>query len=254
MPIDSTHLSSRVLGMRVDATDYARATSRIIELARAGCGAYVCAANVHMCMEAYDDPAFRAVVEGAALVTPDGMPLVYMLRRLGFPAQTRVYGPDLTLHVLAAAAAAGIAVGLYGGEQTTLDSLQRIYRERYPGLSITYAHSPPFRRLSEAEDAVIVDSIRAAGVGLLLVGLGCPKQERWVAAHRDRLPCAQLAIGAAFAFHAGEVSQAPSWMQRLSLEWLYRLCAEPRRLWRRYLYNNPRFLALAGWQLARGAR
>ena len=235
--------------MRVDATTYADATTRILGWAQAAAGGYVCAANVHMCMEAYDRSHFRSVVNAARLVTPDGMPLVLMLRRMGIAGQPRVYGPDLTLHVLAAAAATGLRVGFYGGSESTLASLLTIYAARFPGLVIAYAYSPPFRPLTVEEDRQVVADINGSDVQVLFVGLGCPKQEMWCADHAAVLPCIQVAVGAAFAFHAGEVAHCPPWLQRLSLEWLYRLCAEPRRLWRRYVWNNPRFMLLAGWQL-----
>jgi N-acetylglucosaminyldiphosphoundecaprenol N-acetyl-beta-D-mannosaminyltransferase len=238
--------------MRVDATSYDDAGQRIMAWAHEGRHAYVCAANVHMCMEAHDHTDFRAVVNGADLVTPDGMPLVWMLRRLGCRGQSRVYGPDLVLHVLQRAAQEGIPVGLYGGSPTTLERLMHIYPQRFPGLKLVYAHSPPFRLLSDEEDAVIQKDIAASGVRILLVGLGCPKQERWMAAHKEGIAAVQMGIGAAFAFHAGEVKQAPRWMQAMSMEWFYRMLVEPRRLWWRYAWNNPRFIVLALWELMDG--
>lgn len=243
-----------VLGMRVDATTYDDATRRILAWAAAGAGGHVCAANVHMVMESRSRPELAAAVAGARLVTPDGMPLVHMLRRLGVAGQPRVYGPDLTLAVLAAAAAQDIPIALYGGRPETLEILQRVYPERFPGLRIVYAESPPFRPATPAEDATTVAAIAASGARILLVGLGCPKQELWAAAHSPRLPCVILAVGAAFDFHAGTVRQAPPWMQRLALEWLYRLWREPRRLFWRYAWHNPRFAVLAAWQLLRHRR
>jgi N-acetylglucosaminyldiphosphoundecaprenol N-acetyl-beta-D-mannosaminyltransferase len=203
-----------------------------------------------MVMEGHDLPAYQQVVNGADLVTPDGMPLVWALRRLGVPAQQRVYGPDLALAVAAAAADAGIPIGLYGGREDVLADLQASYRQRFPALRVVYAHSPPFRELSAAEDAAVVQEIRDSGARILFVGLGCPKQECWMAKHRGRVPAVMLGVGAAFDFHAGRVRQAPGWLQRAGLEWLFRLFMEPRRLWYRYLKHNPRFL----WLLARQLR
>jgi N-acetylglucosaminyldiphosphoundecaprenol N-acetyl-beta-D-mannosaminyltransferase len=238
-----------ILGTRVDATSYADASARILQWARASESRYVCACNVHMVMEAHDVEDFQRVVNAADLVTPDGVPLVWALRRLGLKDQTRVYGPDLTLSVCQAAAEAGIPVGLYGGTQEILDALQKSYRARFPRLEIGYAYSPPFRPLTRDEDEAVVQAINASGTRILFVGLGCPKQEQWVAGHRNRVQAVMLAVGAAFDFHSGRVKQAPLWMRRSGLEWVFRLFMDPRRLWRRYFKNNPRFLWLVMRQL-----
>ncbi|MDW8343194.1 MAG: WecB/TagA/CpsF family glycosyltransferase [Verrucomicrobiae bacterium] len=207
------------------------------------------AANVHVVMECYDNVTCQEAVNSADLITPDGMPLVWVLRKLGFPEQTRVYGPDLTLWVLAAAAKEGVPVGLYGGLPDTLITLQRVYSKRFPALRIVYAYSPPFRPLSTEEDRAVVRAISDSGCRILLVGLGCPKQELWIARHKGQVPAVMLAVGAAFDFHAGRIPQAPCWMQRLGLEWFFRLLVEPRRLWKRYLKHNPRFVWLVMRQL-----
>ena len=239
----------RVVGLALDPIDYAEACLRI--LAPEQPSGYVCVANVHMTMEAHDDPAFAEVVEGAALVVSDGMPLVHMMRRLGHPRQTRVYGPTLMLHLCAAAAAADLPLALYGGLPEDVAALSKFLPERYPGLRIVYAHSPPFRPLTPSEEEQTCVEIAASGAAVLLVGLGCPKQERWMARNAAHLPLISVGIGAGFAFHTGRVAQAPAWLQRLSLEWAFRLLVEPRRLWRRYLVHNPRFVAFALWQLLR---
>jgi N-acetylglucosaminyldiphosphoundecaprenol N-acetyl-beta-D-mannosaminyltransferase len=241
-----------ILGTRVDATSYDDAVSRILHWARAGESRYVLACSVHGIMEGHDAPDFQKISNAADLVTPDGMPLVWVLRRLGLKDQTRVYGPDLTLNVCRAAAAAGIPVGLYGGTQEVLGVLQQSYHERFPQLQIAYAYAPPFRPLTGEEDEAVVRAINASGTRILLIGLGCPKQEHWVAQHRDRVHAVMLAVGAAFDFHAGRVKQAPLWMRRCGLEWFFRLLMDPRRLWRRYFKNNPRFLGLVTWQLLAG--
>ncbi len=235
--------------MRVDASNYSEATALIIDWAGQATPRQVCVANVHMTMEAYDSAEFKTIVNSSDMVTSDGMPLVWMLRRLGVPQAERVYGPTLTLHVCEAAAQAGIPVGFYGGSPSAITDLRHELAARFPKLMITYAFSPPFRQLSRQEDEQITEEINASGARILFVGLGCPKQERWMAAHKDRLKLVQLGVGAAFDFHAGKVKQAPAWLQDRGLEWLFRLAVEPRRLWRRYLYNNPRFLALAARQL-----
>jgi N-acetylglucosaminyldiphosphoundecaprenol N-acetyl-beta-D-mannosaminyltransferase len=210
-----------------------------------------------MIMEAHDAPAFRAVLDAADLVCPDGMPLVWALRGKGAPEQRRVSGPDLTLELCAAARDAGVPVGFHGGRPEVLAALVPSLRARFPGLDVAYAVSPPFRQLSPDEDAQAVDDINRSGASILFVGLGCPKQERWMAAHRGRVHAVMLGVGAAFDMHAGMLRQAPRLLQRTGLEWAFRLAMEPRRLWRRYAQHNPRFAArilieLARERLARG--
>jgi N-acetylglucosaminyldiphosphoundecaprenol N-acetyl-beta-D-mannosaminyltransferase len=241
--------SLHILGMRLNATNYADAAGSVINWARAGESRYLCAASVNNVMEAHDSCAFLRIMNDADLVTPDGMPLVWGLRMLGAREATRVYGPDLTPVVLAAAQREGIAVGFYGASQGTLTRLFTVVRRRYPALEIVYACAPPFRPLAPAEDAAVVEAIRDSGARILFVGLSTPKQERWMAAHRGSIPAVMLGVGAAFDFLAGVKPQAPAWMQNSGLEWLFRLATEPRRLFWRYLKHNPRFAALFAWQL-----
>jgi N-acetylglucosaminyldiphosphoundecaprenol N-acetyl-beta-D-mannosaminyltransferase len=237
--------------MRVDATSYAETADAVVDLVTAGGGGTVCVATVHMVMEAFDDPAFQRLVNAAERVTPDGVPLVWALRLLGIPGAKRVYGPTLTPIVCARAELLGIPVGFYGGSQQVLDALLWRLRKRFPRLEVAFAHSPPFRALSDEEDRRMTEAIDASGARILFVGLGCPKQERWMASHRETLSCVMLGVGAAFDFLAGAKPQSPPWMQRAGLEWLFRLCVEPRRLWRRYLIHNPRFLFRFALELAR---
>jgi N-acetylglucosaminyldiphosphoundecaprenol N-acetyl-beta-D-mannosaminyltransferase len=175
----------------------------------------------------------------------DGMPLVWMLRALGIPGATRVYGPDLTLAVCEHAERRGVPVGFYGGAPDVLDALVERLSTRFPQLRIAFVHSPPFTLDTPRIDPASADAIRDSGIGVLFVGLGCPKQERFMAAHREQLPCALVGVGAAFDFLAGCKRQAPAWLQRLGLEWAFRLVCEPGRLWRRYLVHNPRFAVRA---------
>jgi N-acetylglucosaminyldiphosphoundecaprenol N-acetyl-beta-D-mannosaminyltransferase len=214
----------------------------MVENARQG---YVCAANVHMIMEGYDSPEFCALVNGADLVTPDGMPLVWMLKGLGFSDQKRVYGPELMLHVCGAAAKEGIPVGLFGSTEDVLAKLKRNLQTRFGELHIAYAHSPPFRALSPEEIDSTARDIKESGTKILFVGLGCPKQEVWMAKNKEKVQAVMLGVGAAFDFHAGTLPKAPRVLQQLGLEWLFRWFVEPKRLWQRYLFNNPRFVALA---------
>jgi len=233
--------SRRILGMRVDATSYESAADEILLRAETGRGGMVCVSTVHMVMEGQDDPEFQKIVNAADLVTPDGVPLVWALRWLGLPGATRVYGPTLTDAICARAALLGIPVGFYGGTPDVLDRLHAEVLRRHPTLRVAFRMSPPFRPLEADEDLRAVEAIRASGAGVLFVGLGCPKQERWMSAHREALSCAMVGVGAAFDFIAGAKAQAPAWLQRAGLEWLFRLACEPRRLWRRYLVHNPRF-------------
>ena len=245
--------SRRILRTRVDATSYRHTCDQVLDWAAAGESRYVCVATVNNLIEGVDDPGYNALMEQADLVTPDGMPLVWGLRLLGVPDASRVYGPDLTPLVCEAAARRGIPVGFYGGQDDVLDELAANLTARYPGLRIAYRWSPPFRPLTPEEEARVTGELVRSGARVLFVGLGSPKQERWMADHKD-LPLVMLGVGAAFDFLSGRKRQAPPVLQRLGLEWLFRLVHEPRRLWRRYLYRNPRFVALFAAQLLRQRR
>lgn len=243
-----------VLGMRVDHIEFAVASMLIAGWAdaRPSRGRYVCAANVHMTMEAVDDRGFRRIVNGADLVVADGVPLVWALRALGLPQRHRVrVTPDLLLDLFAICEARGIRVGLYGGTNETLAAFGAFLADAAPDLEVAFTWSPPFKPLTAEEDAEVTEALKAAGVQLLLVGLGCPKQERWMAAHADRLPCVMFGVGAAFDMFGGKTGNAPAWMRDRGLEWAYRVANEPRRLWRRHILNDPRFLLLFALQVIR---
>ncbi len=238
-----------ILGIRIAGTSYKDAKNRIISWALSGEYRFVCAANVHMTMEAYNSEDFRKIINKADIVTPDGMPLVFILRILGLNRQKRVYGPTLMKHICEASAQDGVPVGFYGSNPETLKALVHNLTDRIPNLKVGYTYSPPFRALTPEEDETIVKEINASKIKILFVGLGCPKQERWMADHQGKVEAVMIGVGAGFDFYAGTVKQAPKWMMRIGLEWLFRLCMEPKRLWPRYLYNNPRFLGLAALQL-----
>ena len=240
-----------VLALGLAPLSLAQAAEQVLAWAQAGESRTLCAANVHMVMEAHDDPAFQAVVNGADLVVPDGVPLAWAMRLLGQGRQERVYGPALMLETCRLASLRGASVGLYGSTPEVLDKLQVRLRERFPALAIPFVCSPPFRPQTPEEEAALLEAFRASGAVILFVGLGCPKQERWMDGQRPRLPAVMLGVGAAFDFHAGTLPQAPAWLQRAGLEWLFRLAQEPRRLWKRYLKHNPRFVALLLLQLIR---
>ncbi|AFY93873.1 WecB/TagA/CpsF family glycosyltransferase [Chamaesiphon minutus] len=243
-----------IIGMRVDATSYEDATERIIKWAQFRAAKRVCAANVHMAMETYDDPKFAEVVNYADLVTPDGMPLVWGLRALGIKDATRVCGPSLTLMVCEAAARHKLPIALYGGTPESLVDLTSFLLDRFPEIEIACQISPPFRELTPAEDTAYTEQIVASGARILFVGIGCPRQEIWMARHQDRIPAVMLGVGAAFNFYSGRVKHAPLWMQKIGLEWFFRLLMEPRRLWKRYLKQNPRFIFLFLQQLILSSR
>jgi N-acetylglucosaminyldiphosphoundecaprenol N-acetyl-beta-D-mannosaminyltransferase len=201
-------------------------------------------------MAASDDPALRAAVLGADFTVPDGQPLVWALKALGQALPDRVYGPDLMERLCERSRTAGWRHYLYGASRSTLDSLERNLLWRFPGLRIVGSHSPPYRPLTAPEEREVRARIAASRPDIVWVGLSTPKQERWMAANVGALgPAVLVGVGAAFDIHAGRVRQAPRWMQRTGLEWLFRVGTEPRRLAGRYLRNNPRFL----WLVASGA-
>ena len=236
--------TAEVLGVPLALTDYEGTLDWIDGAVAARHRGYVCVAATHTVMATGDDAGLRAAVLGADFTVPDGQPLVWALKLLGHRIDDRVYGPDLMDRACARAARTGQRFYLYGGRnQGALAQLARVLRLRYPGLRIVGGYSPPFRALSEEEVDAVVAEINHAKPDVVWVGIGVPKQEKWMAALRDRTDAPVLVgVGAAFAFHAGLVPQAPSWMQSAGLEWLYRLGQEPRRLWKRYLTNNPRFV------------
>lgn len=243
-----------ILGVNVHATSYRGATQLVTDWAQEGTARYVCVTSVHGVIESYDDPSFRDVLNGADLVTPDGMPLVWALKQLGIEEATRVYGPNLTLHVSRAAAEVGLPIALYGGTPESLRQFGAFLEEQFPGIKVVCQISPPFRPLTPEEDEAYTQQIVDSGARIVLVGIGCPKQERWMAEHKHRIPAVMLGIGAAFDFHSGRVRQAPRWVQDAGMEWLFRLVAEPKRLWKRYSRIVPRFIILFGKQLLRQRR
>lgn len=236
--------AARILGVRIQSVGMREVIRRVLEWARAGQSRSVCFATVYGVMLARDSQPYRKALSGADLVVPDGAPLAWGLRRLGLAEARRVAGPDLVPLLLKAAEREGVPVGFYGARPEVLEGLLERVRARWPRLLIPYAWSPPFRPLNPSEDAMVARQIRESGARILFVGLGTPKQDLWMAAHRDAIPAVMLGVGQAFDLLAGTQRRAPRWMQRWGLEWLFRLMMEPRRLWRRYLPHNLRFLAL----------
>ncbi len=232
-----------MLGVGVSALTMAQAVGIIEGWVASADQQYVCVTGVHGVMESQDHPELRDIHNQAGLVTPDGMPLVWVSRVKGYSQVERVYGPDLMLACCAASVRKGYRHFFYGGAPGVPERLAARLRERFPELVVAGTWSPPFRETTPAEDQATIDRINAATPDIVWVGLSTPKQERWMAGHVGRLSAPVLiGVGAAFDFHAGVKRQAPRIMQRAGLEWLFRMASEPRRLWRRYLRNNPRFV------------
>lgn len=232
-----------ILTMPVDVISIYEASAFIENLTRFNEGSYICISNVHMCMETVDNTFFRHIVTSSSLVLPDGRPLVWAQRLLGYEEANQVRGCDLFKLLCAKSISTGINVGLYGcSSQAELDCLANLLTSEFPGIRITYMFSPPFRPLTPDEDDDVVSEIEHLSVDILFVGLGCPKQEFWMFDHKDKLSCVMIGVGAVFDFVTGEKKQAPRWIQLIGLEWLFRLMCEPTRLWRRYLILNPRFI------------
>ena len=239
-----------VLGVGVSAVSMAQALDAIDKWIRTREPHYICVTGVHGVIESQRDPVLRRIHNAAGLVTPDGMPLVWLGRAGGFRHVERVYGPDLMLAVCERSLTRGYRHFLYGGAEGVPELLADRLRERFPGLQVVGVYSPPFRPLTSEEDAALCRMVDDARPDIVWVGLSTPKQERWMAAHVGRLSAPVLVgVGAAFDFHAGLKRQAPRWMQRSGLEWLFRLLTEPRRLWRRYLLNNPLFVWYVALQM-----
>ncbi len=243
----------RIINVDVNCTSYIDTCDRIEQLVQNSSSAYIVAANVHVVMSAYWEREYRQVLEKAEIVTPDGMPLVWAMRSLGVQKQQRVYGPDLMLAWCDRAAEKNLSIYLFGATADTLERLEENLIAKFPKLAIAGKHSPPYLEWRSPDFTAQMDLdleiVRASGAKVVFVALGCPKQEFWMSQAQGQLQAVMIGVGAAFDFHSGQVAQAPRWMMANGLEWLYRLLQEPKRLWQRYLINNPCFVILLGWQL-----
>jgi N-acetylglucosaminyldiphosphoundecaprenol N-acetyl-beta-D-mannosaminyltransferase len=248
--------TAEVLGVSLALTDYDQALDWIDATVEARDRCFVCVCNVHTVMASQEDPELRAALGRSSLNVPDGQPLVWAVNALGHDLRDRVYGPELMAQACARSAQSGQRFYLYGGrDQGALFQLALNLRQRYPGIKIVGGYSPPHRPLNEEERDAVVDEINRSRADVVWVGIGVPKQEKWMAQMRPLLDVPlMVGVGAAFDFHAGLVPQAPNWLQEAGLEWAYRLAHEPRRLWRRYLRYNPRFLSAFARQLAEHRR
>ena len=236
--------SVEVLGIPLALTDYERTMDWMDATIASKRRGYVCVAAVHTVMVCREDPELRAAVLNSDLTVPDGQPLVWAMNALGHDLSSRVYGPELMERYCERSGLTGARMFLYGGRnQGALVQLALNLRRRFPGVKIVGGYAPPYRDLTADEERSVIEEINASEADVVWVGIGVPKQEKWMAAFRGRLDAPVLVgVGAAFDFHAGLVPQAPDWMQRTGLEWAYRLAHEPRRLWKRYAKYNPAFV------------
>ena len=231
-----------ILGSKVSLTNYETALVMFENWIKENSRRYVCVANVHTVMLGTENPAFRKITNNADMVTPDGQPVRFVANMKGAKLQDRVYGPTL-MEKTCESFQEGYSHFFYGGAPSVPEKLKEAFGFRYPKINIVGTYSPPFRPLTDTEDNEIMDMINTLNPDFLWVGIGAPKQEFWMAEHVGKVNAGvMLGVGAAFDFHTGTVSQAPSWMQKIGLEWAYRLSRDPKRLWYRYLYYNPLFV------------
>lgn len=242
-----------VLGVPVSVTTLADASARIHKWAQDDLGRFICIRDVHGIMQAYDDPELAELHQDAAMVTPDGMPLVWLGKRAGLPVE-RTCGPDLIDRVMADSANSGLRHYLYGGKPGVADQLRKVFEGSYEGVQIVGTSTPPFRDLTDQELAELAEHLRTQCADVVWIGLSTPKQEFLMRRLAPLVPATLIGVGAAFDFHTGHVRRAPRWMQRTGLEFLFRFVNEPKRLWRRYLVMAPRFVLLILSELSRQPR
>lgn len=252
--VESAFLPTRnVLEFPITALPLEEQVKTIVRWADQRQSKTVCVANVHMLMEAYWNPDFGTVLKNSDLVTPDGMPLVWMMRRLGAISQERVAGLDLFLAVCELAQKQGVCLFFVGSQREILSRMRKRLDKEFPKLKIAAMEPIPFRPLTEVEDKALIQKINESGAGLVFVSLGCPKQEKWIAQHKDRINAVMVGLGGAFPVYAGIQKRAPRLMRNLGFEWFYRLLQEPRRLYRRYAVTIPPFIWLACKQLIKSS-
>ena len=235
---------ARTLGVPLSVGSFKQHVDLMAAWGRAHRSAYVCCVNVHMCMEAHDHADFAQILENADLATADGMPMLRTMNGFHDLDQERVAGNDLMPALMAEAEREGLSVYLFGGKQEVLDIIISRAASQYPKLRIAGTWSPPFRPLTPEEMGSDAERIARSGAHIVLVSLGCPRQERWMAAQKGKVPAVMVGVGGAFLLYAGMDTRAPKWMRDASLEWLYRFALEPGRLWKRYLVTNTAFIWL----------
>lgn len=233
---------SQVIGLPITVGDVCSTAEKIIAYAKKAVHAHVCIANVHMVVVAKKNEPLSLAIRAAAIVTSDGMPLVWELKRQGFKNAERVSGPELMIELCGRAALENIPIYFYGGSPSVVEVMREELIVRFPDLTLAGVESPPMLSTHPEVDQMVVDRIRASRAKIVFVGLGCPKQELWMNAYSSHIPAVLIGVGAAFDFFSGTVKRAPLWMQKYGLEWFFRLCSEPRRLWKRYLVTNSLFI------------
>ncbi|RHP34971.1 WecB/TagA/CpsF family glycosyltransferase [Lachnotalea sp. AF33-28] len=233
-----------IIGVNIAAINISRAVLYVNDYLEKLSGEYICISNVHTTVMSYDNPNYRVIQNKAVLALPDGNPLSVICRSRGFKETERIAGPDFMHKLFILSIKRGYSHFFYGSSPETLEKLRSRLSERYPGLKIAGMFSPPFCEMSPEEDKIITDNINSFRADIIWVGLGAPKQEIWMSHHRGKLHGLMIGVGAGFDYFAGNIKRAPAWMQACSLEWLYRLCQEPKRLFKRYLYTNTKFLWL----------
>jgi len=234
----------QLLASQVNSGSFSEFIEKICSLASQKNSAYVCFANVHMLVEAYDDPSFNKILQNASLVTPDGMPLAKLMKWKHKLDQERVAGMDVVPVLFKEASERGLRIFMLGDTEELLEELESRLALDFPKLAVAGSYSPPFRSLTDSEKEEVVNLVNKAKPDLLLVALGCPKQEKWMAEHAGKIQATMLGIGNALRTYLGKEKRAPSWMQKMALEWLYRLLQNPGRLWKRYFITNGKFILL----------
>lgn len=246
----TNHPRCNVLGVEISAIDMAQAVAIADEHIRMGGKGYICVTGVHGVMEAQSNPRLREIQNHSLLTTPDGMPTVWVGRLQGHRKMRRVYGPEFMLEFLQISIPRGYRHFLYGGNVGVAERLAGVLRDKFPGIKILGTYTPPFRPLTPGEVSDLQEKVREAKPDVIWVGLSTPKQEQFMANMIGQLDTnLMVGVGAAFDIHTGSIQDAPNWIKRAGMQWLHRLCQEPRRLWKRYLINNPKFLWKIGLQL-----
>lgn len=238
----STIKTCRILGVNIAVTNMAQTVQYIENNLEELRGKYICVSNVHTTVMAHDDPAYRNVQNSAAIALPDGKPLSVVSRKRGYTEAERVTGPDLMGELFAREN--GLKHFFYGDKEETLQILQQKLKEKYPDIQIAGMISPPFRSLSQEEEKAYIQQINDSGADIIWIGLGAPKQENWMYEHQGMFQGVMIGVGAGFSYHAGLIKRAPEWMQKMSLEWFYRLMQDPVRLFKRYFTTNLKFILL----------
>lgn len=241
--VDKTAIPTcNIMGVEIAAIDMEWLVDYLSRNVRELSGDYVCVANVHTTVTAYEDPEYCRIQNGGVMAIPDGGPLSTVGRKRGYAQMQRTTGPSLMGEIFKVSAEKGFRHYFYGSTEETLEKLRSVLVKTYPGIQIAGMYSPPFRPMSEDEDREIIDRINETNPDFVWVGLGAPKQEKWMAAHQGKVNGLMIGVGAGFDYYAGNIERAPEWMQKSNLEWLYRLMQDPKRLFKRYLYTNSKFI------------